>query len=93
MSTPKPINIGQDYETKYGFHDPEKYIFKAQKGLTARGVEEISEMKKEPDWMRQFRLKSLEHFNRKPLPGWADVAMLSQINFDNIHYYLKPTDK
>ncbi len=91
--TDKPLNIGKDYEEKYGFHDPEHYLFKAKKGLSKEVVEEISWMKSEPDWMRELRLKALEHFNRKPLPAWADLTLLSQIHFDNIHYYLKPVDK
>ena len=91
--TNKPLDIGQNYEEKYGFHDPEHYVFKAKKGLSKEIIEEISWMKSEPDWMRQFRLKSLESFMKKPLPAWADMELLSQIHFDNIHYYLKPTEK
>jgi len=93
MSEKSTLDIGQNYEQQYGFHDPEKYVFKAKRGLTREVVEEISWMKGEPDWMRQFRLKALEAFQRKPLPAWADLSMLSQINFDNIYYYLKPMEK
>ena len=89
----KGLDIGQNYEQQYGFHDPEKYVFKAKRGLTRELVEEISWMKHEPDWMRQFRLKALDAFERKPLPAWADLSILSQIQFDNIYYYLKPMDK
>ena len=71
-----------------GFSMPESYVFKAQRGLTQKVVEQISEMKGEPDWMRQFRLKSLEHFFKRPMPTWG--ADLSGIDFDNIFYYLKP---
>ncbi len=67
--TTKPIDVGQNYEQKYGFHDPEHYSFKGKRGLSKAVVEEISSMKGEPDWMRQFRLKSLEHFQKKPLPA------------------------
>ena len=77
-------SIGKDYDQRYGFHDPEKYVFKARKGLDRRLVEEISSMKGEPDWMRKFRLKALEHFQRKPMPGWANVELLSSIRFDDI---------
>ncbi|MCM8811571.1 MAG: Fe-S cluster assembly protein SufB [Candidatus Omnitrophica bacterium] len=87
------IDVGKNYEQEYGFHDPEKYVYKAKRGLTKNIVEEISWMKKEPGWMRQLRLKALEHFNRKPLPPWANLEILSQIDFENIYYYLKPTDK
>jgi Fe-S cluster assembly protein SufB len=54
-------------------------------------VEEISRMKNEPDWMLQFRLKSLAIFERKPLPTWG--GDLSEIDFDNIYYYIKPSEK
>jgi len=92
MST-QTIDVGANYEEQYGFHDPEKYVFKAKKGLSKKVVEEISGMKEEPDWMRQLRLRALEIFQKKPLPAWADLEILSQIDFENIYYYLKPTDK
>ncbi len=78
------IDVGQNYEEKYGFHDPEHFVFKSKKGLSKKVVEEISGMKSEPDWMRAFRFKALEHFLRKPLPAWADLETLSQIDFENI---------
>jgi len=87
------IDVGQNYEEKYGFHDPEHFVFKSKKGLSKKVVEEISGMKSEPDWMRAFRFKALEHFLRKPLPAWADLETLSQIDFENIYYYLKPTER
>ncbi len=87
------LNIGQNYEKEYGFHDPEKYVFKAKRGLTKAVVEEISGMKEEPAWMLQFRLRALEAFNKKPMPAWADLSLLSQIKFDDMYYYLKPTDR
>jgi Fe-S cluster assembly protein SufB len=71
-----------------GFAMPERYVFKSRKGLDAAVVEQISEMKQEPDWMRQFRLKSLQHFLARPLPTWG--ADLSSIDFADIYYYLKP---
>ena len=89
----KPISVNENYDQQYGFHDQEKYVFKAKKGLSKKVVEEISGMKEEPDWMRAFRLKALEAFLKKPLPGWLDPELLSQINFENIYYYLKPTEK
>ena len=80
MATPEVIaeqqalvGINADYETKFGFHDPETgYAFKAPKGLTKALVEQISEFKNEPQWMREFRLKSLEHFLVAPA---ADVGL------------------
>jgi Fe-S cluster assembly protein SufB len=61
-------NIG-DYQ--YGFHDPENYVFKSQRGLTADVVRQISDMKGEPEWMLKFRLKALEHYVRRPIPTWG----------------------
>jgi len=76
---------------KYGFSMPERYVYKARKGLSREIVEEISWLKGEPDWMREFRLRALEIFFSKPMPTWG--ADLSAINFDDIYYYIKPTDK
>ncbi len=86
------VNIGvENYEEKYGFHDPEQYVFKSRPGLAREIVEEISRIKGEPDWMLQFRLKALEYFRRRPLPTWG--GDLSTIDFDNIYYYVRSTEK
>jgi Fe-S cluster assembly protein SufB len=74
---------------KYGFHMPENHVFRAKRGLSRDVVAEISEMKGEPTWMRDFRLRALEIFLRKPMPTWG--GDLSGINFDEIYYYIKPT--
>src|ERR671930_2016647 len=79
-------------EYKYGFHDPDLYNFKSQRGLNRAIVEQISEYKREPDWMRQFRLRALEIFERKPMPTWP-AANLSEIDFQNIFYYVRPSEK
>jgi Fe-S cluster assembly protein SufB len=89
MAITNPLGIDLD-QYKWGFHDPEHYVFRARKGLDAGVVQEISHMKSEPDWMRAFRLHSLEHFRRRPTPAWG--ANLAQINFDDIYYYLKPSE-
>src|SRR5215472_6970683 len=92
MSKPETqvvAEIGNDY--KYGFHDPENYVFKSQRGLSPEVVEAISHHKSEPDWMRKFRLKSLEYFRARPLPAWG--GNVSEIDFDSIYYYIKPTEK
>ncbi|HVC34126.1 MAG TPA: Fe-S cluster assembly protein SufB [Chloroflexota bacterium] len=81
------VGVG-DY--KYGFHDPEQYVFKSRKGLSRDVVTEISEMKGEPAWMRDFRLKAYEHFLSRPLPRWG--GELGTIDFDDIYYYLRPTE-
>jgi Fe-S cluster assembly protein SufB len=82
---------GSEYKEKYGFFDPEKYVFKAKKGLNREIVEEISWMKNEPDWMRQYRLRALETFYQKPMPQWG--GNLNDIDFDDIYYFLRATDK
>jgi Fe-S cluster assembly protein SufB len=82
---------GQDNEYRYGFHDPDNYVFKSSRGLTADIVREISRQKNEPEWMLNFRLRALEIFWKKPLPTWG--ADLSEIDFDNIYYYVRPSEK
>src|SRR5438552_1020800 len=78
-------------EYKYGFHDAEdQYVFKSQRGLSADVVRSLSAMKGEPEWMLRFRLRALELFYRKPMPKWG--ADLSEIDFDNIFYYVKPSE-
>jgi Fe-S cluster assembly protein SufB len=78
-------------EYKYGFHDPEDYFFKSGRGLSHELVAAISEHKNEPDWMRKFRLKSLDYFLARPLPEWG--GNVAEIDFDNIFYYIRPTEK
>ncbi|MDF2760340.1 MAG: FeS assembly protein SufB, partial [Thermomicrobiales bacterium] len=82
------VDIG---EYQYGFRDEEDYVFKSGRGLTRATVEEISAMKDEPEWMRDFRLKALEHFQKRPMPNWG--ADLSGIDFDDIFYYIRPAEK
>jgi Fe-S cluster assembly protein SufB len=85
-------DIGADYEQKFGFHDPEgDYIYKAPKGLSREVVESISEYKDEPDWMREFRLKALDHFEQRPTPTWG--GNLGQIDWNDIHYFVRASEK
>jgi Fe-S cluster assembly protein SufB len=77
-------------EYKYGFSDPEDYVFKSRKGLDSDVVRQISAMKGEPQWMLEFRLKALEHFQKRPMPTWG--GDLSKLNLDDIYYYVKPTE-
>jgi Fe-S cluster assembly protein SufB len=83
--------IGSDYEIKYGFHVPEDYFFKSSRGLSHELVDAISSHKSEPDWMRKSRHRSLDYFNARPLPTWG--GDLSTIDFENIYYYIRPTEK
>lgn len=77
-------------EYKYGFSDPETYVFKSRKGLDREVVEQISAMKGEPQWMLEFRLKALDHFFKRPMPTWG--GDLSKLNLDDIYYYVKPAE-
>ena len=85
-------NLNAEYQQKYGFADPEDYIHKAPKGLNHEVVEMISRYKQEPDWMREFRHRSLDLFVAKPTPRWGNSELLDSIDFDDIHYYIRSTD-
>lgn len=75
---------------KYGFYDNVKPVFSLKKGLSKKVIEEISYIKQESKWMRNYRLRALEIFESKAVPAWG--ADLSGIKFQNICYYLKPTE-
>ncbi|HJS25615.1 MAG TPA: Fe-S cluster assembly protein SufB, partial [Actinomycetota bacterium] len=76
---------------RFDWKDPSHSVFEPKKGLSAQVVEEISALKSEPDWMRKFRLKSLKHFEHRPMPWWG--ADLSGIDFDEIYYFIRSTEK
>jgi len=78
-------------EYKYGFRDPDTSVFKSHKGLDREVVQQISEMKNEPKWMLDFRLKALEHYQKRPMPTWG--GDLCQLDLDDIYYYVKPTEE
>ncbi|QQE81176.1 Fe-S cluster assembly protein SufB [Alicyclobacillus sp. SO9] len=78
-------------EYKYGFHDKDVSVVKFQKGLNKKIVEQISMMKNEPGWMTDFRLRSLELFEKQKMPNWG--GDLSDLNFDDITYYVKPSER
>ena len=88
-----PVIHGEEtYAEKWGFHDSEKALFTSTRGLTPDIVNMISDMKDEPEWMREFRLHSLELFREKQNPPWG-TDQLNDIEFDNIRYYVKATDR
>jgi Fe-S cluster assembly protein SufB len=96
MSKPMP----ELAEYQYGFHDKDVSVFRSKKGLSRQVVEEISHMKGEPDWMLQFRLKSLAQFYKMPMPSsktskWFSIlpGKLEELNFDDITYYVKPSER
>ncbi len=76
-----------------GWHDSENdYVFKPRKGLNEEIIREMSEMKSEPEWMLAFRLKAYQRYLRKPVPTWGGGGLLQDIDFDDIYYYIKPTE-
>jgi Fe-S cluster assembly protein SufB len=75
---------------KLGWSDTVDYAFTPKKGVNEDVVREISWWKGEPDWMTQYRLKALRHFERIPMKPWFAVNM-PDIDFDDIYYYLKPS--
>ena len=81
--------IKGDYQ--FGFHDLDQSVFRARKGLDREIVAQISEIKGEPGWMLDIRLKALDIFLQKPLPRWG--GYLDDLHFDDIYYYVKPSDR
>jgi Fe-S cluster assembly protein SufB len=85
-------DVRGSYDEAYGFHDDSvNYSYVSEKGLDAETVRGISKMKGEPEWMTEIRLKAYELFLEKPMPNWG--GDLSGINFDDIYYYVRATDK
>jgi Fe-S cluster assembly protein SufB len=93
MSTDTPSKVEPtigDYQ--YGFHDStDNYVFKSRKGLDEEIVRQISGIKNEPQWMLDFRLNALEIFFSRPMPQWG--ADVDQIDFQDIYYYMKASDR
>ncbi len=88
-NNPDPLHDVNDY--RYGFAMPEHSFKKVDKGISENVIRDISLSKSEPEWMTEFRLKSLQEFFERPMPNWG--ADLSGIIFDDITYYLKATEK
>ncbi len=84
--------VRASYEEAYGFHDDDvEYVFKSQKGLNEDIVRQISKMKNEPEWMTDIRVKAYHTFLAKPTPTWG--GDLSNIDYDDIYYYVRATDR
>jgi Fe-S cluster assembly protein SufB len=90
MSAPEQVVVSNKYD--FSFADKEDYVFKAQRGLSREIVAQISQMKDEPGWMTDFRLKAYDYFVKRPMPTWGGGGALSEIDFDNIFYYVKPSE-
>ena len=76
---------------QWGWHDPDAAGASAQRGLSEAVVRDISAKKDEPEWMLNMRLKGLKMFERKPMPTWG--ADLGEIDFENIKYFVRSTEK
>lgn len=87
----KDTFLDQMGDYQYGFSDPDSSVFKTKQGLNEEVVRQISAMKHEPEWMLEFRLKSLKHFRQRPMPTWG--ADISQLDLENIIYYVRPAEK
>ena len=88
------LDIRKEYAQKYGFKVKDKSIFKTEPGLSEKVLRDMSGIKgetKEHDWIHKFRLRALKHFSKRPMPTWG--GDLSTINFDDITYYARPTDR
>jgi len=81
-------NIEDMDRNLYDFVKPEEGFEKVEAGLTPEIVKEISDRKKEPQWMREFRLKSLETYHKIKEPNWGPD--LSELHMENIVTYVKP---
>jgi Fe-S cluster assembly protein SufB len=88
IARPELDGIGT-YE--FGWHDKNDAGKNAKRGLTEDVVRDISAKKNEPAWMLETRLKALAMFQKKPLPNWG--AYLGDIDFDNIKYFVRSTEK
>ena len=74
---------------KAGWHDPEKSTIRFDAGLSEKVVRDISELKNEPEWMTEMRVKAFRHFDKRPMPTWGNMSMLEDIDFESICYYLR----
>jgi Fe-S cluster assembly protein SufB len=78
-------------ENRYDFVDQAKPVFRTRRGLDEEIVRQISAKKEEPEWMLDFRLKALKHYEERPMPTWG--SDLSKLDLDNIYFYSKPMDE
>jgi Fe-S cluster assembly protein SufB len=88
IDRPELDSLGQ---SEFGWADSDAAGASARRGISPEVVEDISRLKNEPEWMKKRRLKALQLFERKPMPSWG--ADLSEIDFDNIKYFVRSTEK
>ena len=78
---------------KYGFHDHENSTIRFDKGLSEQVVRDISELKNEPQWMTDIRVKAYRHFVERVMPEWGNCSLLNMIDFENVTYFLRSSNK
>ena len=78
---------------RYGFHDPENSTIRFDQGLSEQVVRDISELKNEPEWMTDIRVKAYRHFVERVMPEWGNCDLLNKIDFESIIYFLRSSDK
>ena len=79
-------------EYKAGWHDPEKSTIRFDFGLSEEVVREISNLKNEPQWMTEIRVKAFKHFSERKMPTWGNMSILEEIDFDKICYFLRSSE-
>ena len=84
-------NVEEIDRNIYDIKNKDNYDFKIQKGITKEIIEEISKQKNDPEWMREFRLKALDVYNKLEMPTWGPD--LSELNMDEIATYVRPKSK
>ena len=80
VTTSEARDVVGDY--KAGWHDPENPTIRFDAGLSEQVVRDISELKNEPEWMTEMRVKAFKHFDERPMPTWGNMSMLNDIDFD-----------
>lgn len=85
------IDVPESENYQYGFNDGDVGILKLEKGINEDVVRQISKIKEDPEWMTEFRVEAYKEFAKRPLPTWG--ADLSKLDFDDMIYYIKPSDK
>jgi len=91
MDTAQVSELSHEYQ--YGFSDPDTSVMRFDRGLNEEVVRSLSRLKREPDWMTQFRLRAFDFFRRRPMPSWGNQKVFSEIDFDAITYYVKPSER
>jgi Fe-S cluster assembly protein SufB len=91
MSDSEARDVVGEYEA--GWHDPENSTIRFDAGISEQVVRDISELKNEPEWMTDIRVKAFNYFMEQPMPSWGNLEILNNIDFDAITYFLRSGNK